>query len=165
MPLVYCTTSNNACKTEKTMISVREIIAVAAEYFGVTEDDILGRTQKNPVLLARHVAIYLAKSLPAMRLVEIGYVFRRDHTTILHAQRKIARQIKTDHQLANRVAKLKTQIMARSQAQDKADIDVIATARRINSAPLRETMRASHAEVAAMAQTIINLWENSSGSR
>lgn len=70
--------------------SVRQIICDVAIEHGVRVDDILGVTRNAKITKARHAAIYRARQeRPDMSLPQIGRVFRRDHTSILHAIRKI----------------------------------------------------------------------------
>jgi chromosomal replication initiator protein len=63
-------------------------------------------------VLPRHVAMYLCKTLTTRSLTEIGRQFGRDHTTILHATRKIGRLRKKDKKLDADLRELERRILA-----------------------------------------------------
>jgi chromosomal replication initiator protein len=63
--------------------------AVAAHYY-LSTDDLEGRRRRRTIVLARHVAMYLCRELTEASLSEIGEAFHRDHTTVLHAVRRIS---------------------------------------------------------------------------
>lgn len=71
--------------------------------FGVTEKQLLGASRLRPVLIPRQVAMYLARELTGLSLPRIAAAFGRDHTTVLHACRKI----EADTQLAGVVRELR----------------------------------------------------------
>ena len=59
------------------------------------------------IVLPRQVAMYLAKELTQKSLPEIGDAFGgRDHTTVLHAVRKITREVQHDSELNHRITVL-----------------------------------------------------------
>jgi chromosomal replication initiation ATPase DnaA len=66
---------------------------ISAEY-GVSTDDITGPSREAAVVMARYAAIHAIRGAnPRFSLIRIGqWVGRRDHTTVLHALRKIARE-------------------------------------------------------------------------
>lgn len=78
---------------------VIRIQKLVADYFGVSRDDYLGRHRNQKHVWPRQIAIYLADRLTPCSSVEIGRIFRRDHTTILHAVRKIEERRVTDPKL------------------------------------------------------------------
>lgn len=78
--------------------------AVADEYAPVTLGDMLSPRRTAKVVEARHVAIYLAKKLTEHSLPEIGRRFGdRNHTTILHAVRRIDKLVSKNAEFASRV--------------------------------------------------------------
>jgi len=71
-------------------ISVKDIQIAVSEFYGVLVSDMLAHRRTVDIVLPRHVAMYLTKKLTHRSLPEIGRLFgRRDHTTVLHACRKI----------------------------------------------------------------------------
>ena len=84
---------------------VESIGRASAKYYGVTWTDIKSARRTNDVVRPRQVAMYLAKKITLKSLPEIGRHFgNRDHTTVLHAVRKIGRLILVDAGLAYDVA-------------------------------------------------------------
>ena len=82
-------------------ISMDEIQRVVADHYRVTVSDMLSKRRSRTVVLPRHVAIFLAKEVTNYSLPEIGRAFgNRDHTTVLHAYRKIRETKETNHDLA-----------------------------------------------------------------
>ena len=76
-------------KRERTL-SPGDVVATVAGFFGVGADRISGRSRRREILIPRQVAMYLSKQLTTRSLPEIGRKFGgRDHTTVIHAVRKI----------------------------------------------------------------------------
>lgn len=71
-------------------VNVLKIQMATARYYGVTRADILSHRRTSKVVKPRQIAMYLCKILTMKSLPEIGRMFGdRDHTTVLHAVRKI----------------------------------------------------------------------------
>lgn len=71
-------------------INVLKIQMATARYYNVTRADMLSHRRTNTVVKPRQIAMYLCKILTMKSLPEIGRMFGdRDHTTVLHAVRKI----------------------------------------------------------------------------
>lgn len=88
-------------------IKIDDILKVVGRHFNVARTDILSPRRARSVVIPRQVGMYLAKKMTARSLPEIGRRFGgRDHSTVLHAVRKIDEQIKTDERLAREVAML-----------------------------------------------------------
>ena len=81
--------------------TVETIQMVCRQHFGMTAAEFLADRRKADVVRARQVAMYLTKKYTSLSLPQIGKRFAgRDHTTVLHAVRKMERLIKTDALLA-----------------------------------------------------------------
>lgn len=92
---------------------VEFIVRTVAKHFGISTADILAMRRTAKFVLPRQVAMYLAKTLTLRSLPEIGRRLNgRDHTTVLHAVRKIERLIKIDPDLAARVKALTKELTA-----------------------------------------------------
>jgi chromosomal replication initiator protein len=77
----------------------------------VSRADLLSSRRTANVVRPRQVAMYLAKILTLRSLPEIGRRFGgRDHTTVLHAVRKIENLVSTDNTLAEEIEMLKRQL-------------------------------------------------------
>lgn len=79
------------------MISVENIQKTVAEYYKIRTSDLLSKKRTRSITRPRQVAMSLAKELTNHSLPEIGKLFGdRDHTTVLHAQRKVKELIESD---------------------------------------------------------------------
>ena len=76
-------------------INAATIMAVTAEYFAISIDDLTGSSRSRVLVGARQMAMYLCRELTELSLPKIGEKFgSRDHTTVMHAERKIRAQMK-----------------------------------------------------------------------
>lgn len=88
-------------------IKIDDILKIVGRHFNVGRTDLLSPRRARSVVVPRQIGMYLAKKMTARSLPEIGRRFGgRDHSTVLHAVRKIEDQIKTDDKLAREVALL-----------------------------------------------------------
>jgi chromosomal replication initiator protein len=78
--------------------------------FGITGKELLGASRLRPVMVPRQVAMYLAREVAKLSLPRIGTAFGRDHTTVLHACRKVEAAMETDAVLAARVRQLRGEL-------------------------------------------------------
>jgi len=85
-------------ETQNTIITTEEILKCLVHKFHVNEEDILGLSRVESVALARHTGMHLAKRLiPKLSLHSIAKSFgRNDHTTVIHADKKIKDMIDKD---------------------------------------------------------------------
>jgi chromosomal replication initiator protein len=92
-------------------ITVDEIMGATSEYFGVSTDDLCGQSRSRVLVNARQVAMYLCRELTDLSLPRIGQAFGgRDHTTVMHADRKIRQQMAERRSLYNQIADLTNRI-------------------------------------------------------
>jgi chromosomal replication initiator protein len=78
-------------------ITISRIQHVTCEHFALSADELLSRSRAERVSWPRHVAMYLSRELTSHSLPQIGRAFGdRDHTTVLHACRRVTEQIATD---------------------------------------------------------------------
>ena len=70
-------------------ISPEVILEETAQHYGLTRDDLVGKSRSRPLTTARHVAMYLTRECTGLSLIKIGELFERDHTTVLHGVKKI----------------------------------------------------------------------------
>jgi len=96
---------------EPKRIKIEEIQRIVARQYNVSRADLLSSRRTANVVRPRQVAMYLAKLLTLRSLPEIGRRFGgRDHTTVLHAVRKIENLVNTDTSLAEEIEILKRQL-------------------------------------------------------
>lgn len=96
---------------EPKRVKIEDIQRVVARQYNVSRSDLLSSRRTANVVRPRQVAMYLAKTLTLRSLPEIGRRFGgRDHTTVLHAVRKIENLLGNDTTLADEVDTLKRQL-------------------------------------------------------
>ena len=92
-------------------IKIDEIQAMVAKHFKVSKPDLLSSRRSRSVVRPRQIAMYLSKMLTSRSLPEIGRRFgNRDHTTVLHAVRKVEQLMNEDNGFAQEVELLKRMI-------------------------------------------------------
>jgi chromosomal replication initiator protein len=88
-------------------VKIDDILKVVGRHYNVAKADLLSPRRSRTVVVPRQVGMYLAKKLTSRSLPEIGRRFGgRDHSTVLHAVRKIDEQVRVDEKLAKDVALL-----------------------------------------------------------
>jgi chromosomal replication initiator protein len=96
---------------EPKRIKIEDIQRIVARQYNVSRADLLSSRRTANVVRPRQVAMYLAKLLTLRSLPEIGRRFGgRDHTTVLHAVRKIENLVNNDTALAEEIEILKRQL-------------------------------------------------------
>lgn len=96
---------------EPRRVKIEDIQRVVARQYNVSRSDLLSSRRTANVVRPRQVAMYLAKTLTLRSLPEIGRRFGgRDHTTVLHAVRKIELLQTNDTGLAGEIESLKRQL-------------------------------------------------------
>jgi chromosomal replication initiator protein len=93
---------------EPRRVRIEDIQKVVARHFNVSKADLLSSRRTRTIVRPRQIAMYLAKMLTPRSLPEIGRRFGgRDHTTVLHAVRKVEELMSGDKALAEEVELLK----------------------------------------------------------
>lgn len=98
----------------QTNVEVDRIQTVVARYFATTKTKLLSKSRHSSIVRPRHIAMFLAKEMTEKSLPEIGRLFgKRDHTTVLHAIRKIEGLLPRDADLARQVDEIKRLLLER----------------------------------------------------
>ncbi len=95
-------------------ITAAEIMAQTASYFGLTPEDLCGTSRSRVLVTARQIAMYLCRELTDLSLPKIGQQFGRDHTTVMHADRKIRSLMAERRSIYNQVTELTNRIKQQS---------------------------------------------------
>jgi chromosomal replication initiator protein len=99
-------------------ITAAQIMGATADYMGVSLDDLCGQSRSRALVNARQIAMYLCRELTDLSLPKIGQEFGgRDHTTVMHADRKIRQQMAERRSLYNQIAELTNRIKQRAHTQ------------------------------------------------
>ena len=103
----------NATSSE---ITATSIMNATAAYFGVSMDDLCGTSRSRVLVTARQIAMYLCRELTDLSLPKIGQQFGgRDHTTVMHADRKIRGLMAERRAIYNQVTELTNRIRAENR--------------------------------------------------
>lgn len=96
-------------------ITAATIMAQTATFFKLTLEDLCGTSRSRALVEARQIAMYLCRELTDLSLPKIGQTFGgRDHTTVMHADRKIRELMAERRALYNHVNEITTKIKQQS---------------------------------------------------
>ena len=80
--------------------SLSEIRREVCEYFKITQHELTGSRRNASLVLARHFAYYVARSLTGASLTQIGRAYKRDHSSVIHAVGKMEELVKVNSSIA-----------------------------------------------------------------
>ena len=88
-------------------VSIEAIQQHVADHFNLTREQLIGKGRKQDVATARHIAMFLIRSLIGSHFTTIGLHFgNRDHSTVIHAVNTVEKRCKNDPSFAKRVEDL-----------------------------------------------------------
>lgn len=92
-------------------ITAATILGQTAAYFDISLDELKSKSRTRTLVTARQIAMYLLRELTDMSLPKIGQELGgRDHTTVMHADRKIRTLMAERRQIFNQVTELTNRI-------------------------------------------------------
>ena len=95
-------------KAREKAISTNDIQRAVAEYFNVRVTDLRSKKRERNISLPRQVAMHLCKELTNLSLEDIGKSFGgRDHSTVIHAQKKIEKICKENNEISIAIKQIK----------------------------------------------------------
>ena len=98
-------------------ITAATIMAQTSSYFGLSMEDLCGSSRSRVLVQARQIAMYLCRELTDLSLPKIGQQFGgRDHTTVMHADRKIRQQMGERRSTYNQVTELTNRIKSQARS-------------------------------------------------
>ncbi|MEO1420346.1 MAG: chromosomal replication initiator protein DnaA [Pseudomonadota bacterium] len=96
---------------EPRRIKIEDILRYVSRHYGVSKSDLLSQRRHRSVVWPRQIGMYLAKQMTSRSLPEIGRRFGgRDHTTVLHAIRKIEGELAKNQNLNEEIDELRKMI-------------------------------------------------------
>ena len=99
-------------ETNKHSISIENIQKIVASFFQISLHDMLSARRSRSLARPRQIAMYLSKQYTTKSLPEIGRKFcDRDHTTVIHAVKKINQLNKSDDKIRNSIIQIKKNIL------------------------------------------------------
>ena len=97
--------------SQKPPVTATRIIELTGEMFGFEVDQITGGSRRRPLVDARQVAMYVARNMTDLSFPDIGRAFGdRDHTTVMHAVRKIEARMGERQQIFDKVTELQRRL-------------------------------------------------------
>jgi chromosomal replication initiator protein len=116
MPLAEIVLKDLIPNEQGSQITSATIMAQTAAYFGLTIEDLCGTSRSRVLVTARQIAMYLCRELTDLSLPKIGQQFGgRDHTTVMHADKKIRQLMAERRAIYNQVTELTNRIKQQSR--------------------------------------------------
>ena len=89
-------------------VSIEKIKTIVADYYNLSTTQLVSKVRTNNIATARHIAMYLCRSILDVPFIQIGQEFGgRDHSTVINACEKIEKSLKTDEQYKKAIDELK----------------------------------------------------------
>ncbi len=100
-------------------ITVQMILDATVDQFGFPMDELIGKSRRRPLVIARQMAMYVTRELTDLSFPHIAREFGgRDHTTVMHACDKISALMKERSQIYNHVMALEKTVRNQAQSGD-----------------------------------------------
>lgn len=101
-----------ATDRKTTTLTIETITKVVCDHLGVAENKIRDKTRKKEIVLARQIAMFLAKELTLSSLKTIGLHFGgRDHSTVIHACNSIEENNRKDTSFQNIIDDIRNKVV------------------------------------------------------
>jgi len=98
--------------TRESRLTGRQIAQAVAEYYRISLDAMCGKQRDKHIVMPRQIAMYLIRQETQISLIEIGQLFGgRDHSTVLHANEKIEREINLNSSLRREIVAIREQLL------------------------------------------------------
>lgn len=97
----------NSRPTRPNHLNSKKVIDKTAKFFGISKEDILGKSRQKDINHARQTACYLMKYELKMSFPQIGKEFSRDHSTIMNSVSKIEKCLKLDAEIRSQIESLR----------------------------------------------------------
>ena len=98
-------------KTIKAPVTAATILKATSDVFNFTIEQITGGSRRRPLVDARQIAMYVTRNMTDLSYPEIGRAFgNRDHTTVIHAVRKIERHMTERKEIFDKVQELQKHV-------------------------------------------------------
>lgn len=96
---------------DKTKLSEEKIINVVADYYNLAPYQLTGKIRTSQIALARHIAMYLIRTMLDVPFAKIGESFGgKDHATVMNGVSKVEKNMETDHSLQKAISDLKERL-------------------------------------------------------
>ena len=96
---------------DRTKLSLDKIVKVVADYFNLAPNQLTGKIRTSQIAHARHIAMYLSRTVLNAPFTKIGSYFGgKDHTTVINAVNKVEKMLKTDEDLKKAINTLQSRL-------------------------------------------------------
>lgn len=153
-----------------TTVHIRTVIDVVSRRFDVAKTAILSSRRDLTASAARHMAIWMARRTTSRTLSEIGRMFGRDHTTVMHAVAKLEAAVLVDADLAALAREIEIECRAVAMAavtgllSSPVDREAFGVAQAVCDDP-RAATNVSIDEIRALASAVISLSQDEADLR
>ena len=98
-------------REEKQKISEQRIITTVSDYYNLTPSQIIGNSRQGQIALARHIVMYLSRTMLDVPFTKIGMTLGgRDHSTVMNGVEKVDRELKTNTSMQEAISELKKRL-------------------------------------------------------
>ncbi len=98
-------------RAEKQKLSEQRIINVVADYYSLTPSQVTGNSREGKIALARHVSMYLIRTMLDIPFTRIGMIFGgKDHSTVMSGVDRVEKELKTNSNLQEAINELKKRL-------------------------------------------------------
>lgn len=88
--------------------SPQQILDLISKVSNLSVDEVLSSSRQADIAIARQLAMYCCKEFLALSLPAVGKIFKRDHTTVMHAIKKVGKDLESNsHNLAGKISFIK----------------------------------------------------------
>jgi chromosomal replication initiator protein len=95
----------------KSLLTETKIINTVADFYNLTPSQLTGKIRTSQIALARHIAMYLIRSMLDLPFLKIGALFGgKDHSTVMNAVSKVDKSLKTDTSLISAIDQLQKRL-------------------------------------------------------
>ncbi len=91
-------------------LSIDQIQQTVADHFGIQLSDLLGERRSRGIAEPRMIAMYLSRELTQNSSNEVGSAFRRNHATVLHAEKKVPQLASSDENIRRAISQIRRQL-------------------------------------------------------
>lgn len=98
-------------KDAKQKLSEQKIINVVADYYNLTPSQVTGPSREGKLTMARHIAMYLIRTMLDVPFTKIGYIFGgKDHSTVMSGVNKVEKSLKTNELYQTAISEIKERL-------------------------------------------------------
>ncbi len=102
--------SDKITAAESVKVTAKKILSIVSKRYGITQDEIKGKSRRQNIALARHVSCYFMRKYTDMSLPAIGSLLGRDHTTVINSIETVEKRIENDKLFSDELNQISREI-------------------------------------------------------